>query len=106
MRAEFDPALPVAESSGKKRANAESCFAEMLERFQKQTQADMIRRRQEAAEKAAEEAEERKQKRINELLSLIAHLKSRLAICGGTDASLQAQLGELESELMALLLFG
>lgn len=108
MKAEYVAASTPAGVQTGKRVNSElaSEFATLIAKFQEQANADMIKRKQAADEKAAEEAKEKKEERINELLAMIARIKAKLGLCGaGGNSALEAELAMLEGELLMLLLF-
>lgn len=112
MKADFFVASPTAgafaaPAAGRNR-NAElaSEFSKLIASFRDQANADMLKRKQEADEKAAEKAKEKKEEKIDELLAMIARLKAKIGSCGaGGNSGLEAELAQLESQLMMLLLF-
>lgn len=60
------------------------------------------RKREEAQRKQAEHDERVKEKKIQELTALIAHLRSKVANSRGGDSSAQARLDAAETELFWL----
>ena len=77
-------------------------FRKTMRQVQQQQQLELQRIREKEQEKKAEQAKRDKQKKIADLRTLIAKLKSRLA-SSGFDQGLANQISQLETELYSLL---
>lgn len=108
MKAEFNTVVPFSNAKARQNTKAVMAaeFSKLITSYKEQANAEMLKRKQDADEKAAAEAKKKKEEKINELIAMIAQLRARIGSCSGdASSSLEAQLGQLEGELLMLLLF-